>query len=70
MPRMTGLEFARAARAMGAAAPIVLYTGYDEGLTSAAVERAGVAALVRKPIDPHLLLAVLQKHLRRSMSAH
>ena len=70
MPRMTGVEFARAARAMGAAVPIVLYTGYDEGLTSAAVERAGITALVRKPIEPYALLGVLEKHLRRAMPAH
>ena len=65
MPGMTGMEFARAARALRAALPIVLYTGYDEGLTPANVARAGVAALVRKPIEPSLLLAVLEKHLRR-----
>ena len=70
MPGMTGIEFARAARSMGAALPIVLYTGYDEGLTTAKVEQAGVAALVRKPIDPSLLLAVLEKHLPRPITAH
>jgi PAS domain S-box-containing protein len=70
MPGMTGIEFARAARAMGAALPIVLYTGYDDGLTPANVERAGVAALVRKPIEPSVLLAVLEKHLQRPITAH
>ena len=70
MPGMTGMEFARAARALRAALPIVLYTGYDEGLTPANVARVGVAALVRKPIEPSLLLAVLEKHLPRPMTAH
>jgi PAS domain S-box-containing protein len=70
MPGMTGINFARAVRAMDAALPIVLYTGYDEGLTAANVERAGVAALVRKPIEPSLLLAVLERHLQRPISTH
>ncbi len=70
MPGMTGMEFARAARALRAALPIVLYTGYDPRLTPANVARAGVAALVRKPIKPSLLLAVLEEHLPRPMTAH
>ena len=67
MPGMTGIEFARAMRVIRAALPIVLYTGYDEGLAPATIERAGVVALVRKPIEPHLLVAVLEKYLRRPM---
>jgi len=70
MPGMTGIEFARAVRAIRAALPIVLYTGYDEGLAPATVERAGIVALVRKPIEPHHLVAVLEEYLRRPMSAH
>jgi PAS domain S-box-containing protein len=70
MPGMTGIEFARAVRAVRAALPIVLYTGYDEGLTPANVEQAGISALVRKPIEPSFLLAVLEKHLQRPMTAH
>jgi nitrogen-specific signal transduction histidine kinase/ActR/RegA family two-component response regulator len=70
MPGMTGVEFARAARALQAALPIVLYTGFDEGLTSASVERVGIAALIRKPIEPSMLIAVLERHLRRPAAAH
>ena len=70
MPGMTGREFARAMREICAALPVVLYTGYDEGLAPATIERAGVVALVRKPIEPHLLVAVLEKYLRRPMPPH
>jgi CheY-like chemotaxis protein len=70
MPGMTGIEFARAMREICAALPVVLYTGYDEGLAPATIERAGVVALVRKPIEPHLLVAVLEKYLRRPMPPH
>jgi hypothetical protein len=44
-------------------------SGYDDGLTPANIERAGVAALVRKPIEPSVLLAVLEKHLQRPITA-
>jgi PAS domain S-box-containing protein len=63
MPGMTGLEFARAARARRPDVPIVLYTGYGEGLTNADLERVGVVALLRKPIEEPELLATLRKHL-------
>ena len=63
MPGMTGLDFARAAHALQPDVPIVLYTGYGEGLTPADIERAGVVALLRKPIEPPALLATLRKYL-------
>jgi PAS domain S-box-containing protein len=64
MPGMTGLEFARSARALRPGLPVVLYTGYGEGVAQAELDRAGVAALVRKPIEPAELLRVLREHLR------
>ncbi|HET9764817.1 MAG TPA: PAS domain S-box protein [Casimicrobiaceae bacterium] len=64
MPEMTGLDFARAARALCPALPFVLYTGYGEGITSIDLERAGIAALVRKPIEPSELLAVIGEQLQ------
>ena len=63
MPGMTGLELARALHSLRAELPVVLYTGYGEGVTEADLERAGVAALVRKPIEPAALLAVLRSQL-------
>jgi PAS domain S-box-containing protein len=66
MPGLTGLELARALGAIERAPPVVLYTGFSEGLSAAEVERAGVAALLRKPIEPAALLAVLEAHLRRA----
>jgi nitrogen-specific signal transduction histidine kinase len=63
MPGMTGLELARELHASRPGLPVVLYTGYSDGITVSEVERAGVVALVRKPIDPPALLTVLGKHL-------
>lgn len=63
MPGMTGLEFARAARALRPGLDVVLYTGYGAGIAGTELERAGVVALLRKPIEPPELLAVLRSHL-------
>jgi PAS domain S-box-containing protein len=63
MPGMTGLELAQALHALDAGLPILLYTGYGNGVTEADLERAGVAALVRKPVEPAVLLAVLKCQL-------
>jgi CheY-like chemotaxis protein len=69
MPGMTGLEFARAARALRPGLRIVLYTGYGEGIAPAELERAGVAAFLRKPIEPSELQAVLKRHLHQTTEA-
>jgi CheY-like chemotaxis protein len=55
MPRMTGLQFAAAVAARRPGLPVVLYTGYAEGLPEGGLEAAGVRALVRKPIEPSKL---------------
>jgi PAS domain S-box-containing protein len=66
MPGMTGLELARAARSVRRGLPVVLYTGYGEQITQADVERCGVAALLRKPIDASALFGVLREHLAQT----
>ena len=69
MPGMTGLELARELHASRPGLPVVLYTGYGDGITATDVEHAGVVALVRKPIDTPALLTVLSKHLRQTTAA-
>jgi CheY-like chemotaxis protein len=69
MPGMTGLDLAQACRGVAGAPRVVLYTGYAEKLSRGAPEGAGVAALVRKPIDPTSLFATLKSHLRKDASA-
>jgi CheY-like chemotaxis protein len=63
MPKLTGLELATAVLAVRPDVPVILYTGYSENISSEQVARAGVCAVVKKPIDPPALLAVLRKHL-------
>jgi PAS domain S-box-containing protein len=64
MPGMTGLDLARACRDVPNAPRVVLYTGYAEKVPRGALDASGVAALVRKPIDPPALFATLRTHLR------
>jgi PAS domain S-box-containing protein len=63
MPRKSGLELACDVHALRPQLPIILFTGYEEGLAPADVERAGIGVLLRKPIDAPVLLAALRRHL-------
>ena len=64
MPQLTGLELAKALRAARPALPVVLYTGYSDTLNEEVVREAGVAALVKKPIDRRSLRRVLESLLQ------
>jgi PAS domain S-box-containing protein len=66
LPEITGLEFAHSARELRPGLHIVLYTGYGQAISPTELEQAGIAALVRKPVEPSELLAVLRKHLHQT----
>jgi PAS domain S-box-containing protein len=63
MPVMTGTQLARELARMRPDLAVILYTGFDEGITREDIESAGLRAVVRKPIDPHELFGFLQTHL-------
>jgi len=63
MPRMTGIQLSRALQAARIDVPVILYTGYGEGLAQADLQAAGVRALLRKPVDPVALEAALSRVL-------
>ena len=65
MPRMSGLQLAEKIGRMSAAPPVVLYTGYAEALDPAELSAAGVQGLVRKPLEPSELRAVITGYLKR-----
>ena len=65
MPGMTGLDLARACRRLPSPPPVVLYSGHAENAPRSELDAAGVAALVRKPIDPGVLFDTLRAHLPR-----
>jgi PAS domain S-box-containing protein len=63
MPRLTGMELARELRALRPALPVVLYSGYADAITEAQVQAAGIRALIRKPVEPAALRALLESIL-------
>jgi CheY-like chemotaxis protein len=70
MPGTTGLELACQLRALRADLPIILYSGYTDLIDEDTLRRCGVAALVRKPVDPSALRALIARHLagRRALA--
>jgi CheY-like chemotaxis protein len=64
MPRMKGLELAGKILEARPELPVILYTGYSEGLNPAEVKAAGLRALIRKPVDPDGLLTLLRNLLK------
>ena len=59
MPGFSGLELASRLRAAGVSVPIVLYTGYAEGVTQDAMRQAGIDRCLAKPIEPAALYEAL-----------
>lgn len=56
MPRMDGVEAARAAREVSPRTRIIIYTGHEDGRRLPELVHAGVMAVVRKSAPPRALL--------------
>jgi CheY-like chemotaxis protein len=69
MPVITGLELAQLLRRRRPHLPIVLYTGYSESVTEDSVRRAGIDALVRKPLDIDKFHCLVESLLKAPYSA-
>jgi PAS domain S-box-containing protein len=65
MPRMNGLELARAVHAHRSDVPVVLTTGYVDGAPDRDLGR-DIAAVVAKPFDAGTVTGVLRKALDRA----
>jgi len=63
MPRMTGLQLARELAVVRPDLPVILYTGFNEGISPGDIDAARVRAVVTKPVEPHQLFGLLQTHL-------
>jgi PAS domain S-box-containing protein len=63
MPGMTGLALSREATRLRPGMPVLLCTGFGEDISAADLAAAGVRALVRKPVEPGDLYALLRRHL-------
>jgi PAS domain S-box-containing protein len=70
MPKLSGLDVAREIHAMRADLPVILYTGYGDGLAGHDLQAAGLHAVLRKPVDPALLLKTLGQVVPGRVAAH
>jgi len=66
MPRMTGVQLARALHEIRPGLPIILYSGYSDGLTAPDLQVAGIQTVLRKPLE----LAALEAALSSAVSEH
>jgi PAS domain S-box-containing protein len=64
MPQLTGLALAKLISRLRPGLPVILYTGYAEDLSPEQLREAGVAHLVRKPIEPAQFFPLLAAHLK------
>ncbi|CCK79259.1 two component system sensor histidine kinase, hybrid [Desulfobacula toluolica Tol2] len=65
MPKMTGIELSKEIIKIRQDIPIVLCTGFSEGLTSSMVENIGIVDTVMKPMIAGELADVIHKALNR-----
>jgi len=63
MPRMSGLQLAGRIAGLSPAPAVVLYTGYADDVGRHELEAARVKDLVRKPVEPSELRAVLARYI-------
>ena len=65
MPSMTGVQLAAFMTSVRPDLPVLIYTGYGEGIAESDLRGAGVVALLTKPIDPDELRTHLERLLER-----
>ncbi|HSC63594.1 MAG TPA: PAS domain S-box protein [Caldimonas sp.] len=63
MPGLTGLELAARCHAARPDLPVLLYSGFGEGIDVDRLTGSRVRALLRKPIEPHALRSALAEAL-------
>jgi CheY-like chemotaxis protein len=61
---MTGLELAREVLGKRPDIPVILYSGFGEGISQDETTAAGIRALIKKPVEPQALFSLLKAHLR------
>jgi PAS domain S-box-containing protein len=63
MPNMTGLELSKKILEIRTDMPVILCTGFSEGLTAENLQNYGVCDMIMKPIIASELALVVKKHL-------
>ena len=63
MPRLSGLELARALRADGSRTPIILCSGFSEALDEENAQKSGVSGVLAKPVDRSSMATAVRRAL-------
>lgn len=63
MPHLTGLALADAIRRLSPATPVMLFSGYADGVGEEVLRAAGVRLVLPKPVEPSALYAALTEAL-------
>lgn len=63
MPEVSGLAVAEACQRICPTAPVVLCSGYAEGIDGAEAATRGIAVVIHKPVGPHELAATIRRLL-------
>ena len=63
MPRMTGLQLAKAALEYDKELPIILCSGYSDPITPEEAQDAGIRRFLAKPLDMSLLAIAIRELL-------
>ncbi len=63
MPELTGLQLAIKLKEIRSEIPILICTGYSDGLTKASQEAAGVSLVLSKPVPRRELAGVMRQFL-------
>jgi CheY-like chemotaxis protein len=64
MPGMTGLELARRILSLRPSTPVILTSGFSNGLTEESARELGIRALIQKPLDYKALAYAVDAALR------
>ena len=63
MPHKTGLDLAREILALRPNTPVIVCTGYSEGLTEEEAQRHGIKALLKKPVSRTVVAQLIRQLL-------
>jgi PAS domain S-box-containing protein len=69
MPRMTGIDLAQRLTLARPDLPVLLYSGYGTDIDPEHASRAGVCAVIAKPVEPHRLFEIVREHLPAASQA-
>jgi CheY-like chemotaxis protein len=65
MPKLTGIDLAKALHTQQAQIPVLLCTGHNEGLTGEDLQSIGIETIILKPITMHNLALQVRAALDR-----